>query len=292
MVPPERTRTAHPASPARIRVEGAVNARDGLLLLAVCAAGWVVGGVWERVAERISAARGAHVILRRRAGGSRWVGSLVPVAAWSVTPGPVAMVAAAAAGLILLGIVVCDERTLRVPHALSVTGVALGLGIAAAVCGWPGALRRAGAVALLTLVLAAAAEAGRRVAGRPALGAGDFGVLAFLTSLGGLGAAPDLLLFGALLALAWSAVNAAPLRRKPAYAALGVLTIVLAGLSFPGAAVGGLALALALRREMSDGSFPPAPLGACLCAAAFLLLLPLPGFASGAAAILHTQGCR
>jgi hypothetical protein len=270
-----------------------VSEQDALLLLALSAAGWAVGGAWERVAERISVGHDARATPSRRSRGSRWVGGLIPVAAWAWMPGPLATVVAAAAGLLLLGIVICDERTLRVPHALSVTGVGLGLGVAASACGWPGALRRAGAVVLLAVVLAAAAEVGRRIAGREALGAGDFGVLAFLTSLGGLPAAPDLLLLGAFLALASSAADSAPLRWKPAYAALGMVAAILVGLlGMAGAAVGGLALVLALRRQGRAGTAAPAPLGACLCAAVFLILLPLPGFASASAAILHSQGCR
>jgi hypothetical protein len=272
-------------------MEATVKGGEGLLLVVLLAAGWVVGGAWERVAERIST--GSDPVRVMRASGSRWVGSLIPVAAWAWMSGLFSTAIAAAAGLLLLGVVVCDEGTLRVPHAISGIGVGLGLGVAAVACGWPGALRRAGAVVLLTLVLAAAAEVGRRIAGRPALGVGDFGVLAFLSSLGGIGAAPDLLLLGGLLALAWTVVHSAPERRKAAYAALGVLAVILVGLlGFPGAVVGGLALVLGVRREVSAQAAAPAPLGACVCAAVFLLLLPLPSFASAAAAILHTQGCR
>jgi hypothetical protein len=270
-----------------------MSAGDGLVLAALAAVGWMAAGAWERVADRISCDGGGRTAPTRRQGAVPWVGSLVPVAAWTVIPGAAATAFATAAGLLLLGIVICDERTLRIPHVLTIAGLALGLVAAAAGCGWQGFVQRAAAVALVCVVFASGAELVSRILGQRAVGSADAGVIAFLASLGGVGAIPDLLLLGGLLALSWTVVETAPPRLQLPYAVLGLLAAVVSGLAgTAGAAVGALVLALILRPQVTAGTVPPAPLGACLSAGAFMLLLPLPEFASAAASVLQTHGCR
>jgi prepilin signal peptidase PulO-like enzyme (type II secretory pathway) len=118
------------------------------------------------------------------------------------------------AGWLLLGIAVCDERTLRIPHAFSATGVAMGLALAGIAGGAPAVVDRATAAVAAAAFLWVLARGAGALAGREALGAGDHGVVAFLIVLLGPRAALDAVLAGALVALAWAGAAATRSRRR------------------------------------------------------------------------------
>jgi leader peptidase (prepilin peptidase)/N-methyltransferase len=148
-------------------------------------------------------------------------GSAMPIAACALAPTPAAAGAATAAGWLLLGIAVCDERTLRIPHAFSATGVAMGLALAGIEGGGREVIARAAASVAAAACLWVLARGARALAGREALGAGDHGVVAFLTTLLGPWAALDAVLAGALVALAWAGAAATRSRRRAGHPGRG-----------------------------------------------------------------------
>jgi hypothetical protein len=197
-----------------------------LLLGAEVLAGTLIGGWWAAVARRICSPgtrlfplilpprREAWILGTspgwRRPGSLhriRWdpaqaAGAGIPLAAALVTTRPDAAIASAVLGWLLLGIAVCDERTLRIPHAPWAAGIAGGLALAATVGGWRGATERAAGVIALLVVLFALAKLARLAFGREPVGSADFGVVACLGAVCGPSAALDLLLAGSLIALA------------------------------------------------------------------------------------------
>jgi hypothetical protein len=137
----------------------------------------------------------------RRWDPAQTAGAGIPLAAALVSPGPGAAAAGTLIGWLLLGIAVCDERTLRIPHLPWATGIVAGLGIAGAAGGWAGvADRMLGVLGLVASMLALAALV-RLATGREVMGGGDYGVLACLGAICG-AAATLVVLLGALFALA------------------------------------------------------------------------------------------
>lgn len=161
-------------------------------------------------------------------------GAAVPAAAFLVAPDPGAALAAAAVGWLLLGIAVCDERTLAIPHVLWALGIVLGLAVAWCAGGWSVVAARTAAALILECVLFAGAALARWIAGRTSLGASDYGVVAFLGAVFGFGCTVDVLLAAGVVALAVVAVRACGREGRAS---------------------------------------EPVPLGACLAAGAFLVIL-------------------
>jgi hypothetical protein len=235
------------------------TAATALLLAAALPAGALAGAWWAAVARNIPEPnlplyRASHPIglsmLRapsssgcagwaplRRWDPAQTAGAGIPLAAALVSPGPGAAAAGTLVGWLLLGIAVCDERTLRIPHLPWAAGIVAGLGIAGAAGGWPGvANRMLGVLGVVASMLALAALV-RLASGREVMGSGDYGVLACLGAICGAATTLDILLLGALFALA---IIRADYRR---------------------------------RRPLRDGSAAPAPFGACLVAATICILL-------------------
>jgi hypothetical protein len=274
----------------------------GWLLLAVAIpAGASVGAGWAGVARRIPDPRqplfrfsGRAVRpVRGRGGGEREVdggcdpaqvaGAAVPVAACVFAPAPSAALAMALVGWLLLGVAVCDERTLRIPHALWMAGIAAGLVVAWSAAGWEGMAARAAAVAALEGGLLLGAAAARRVARRDAIGGADYGVLAFVGAVCGPWVALDVLLVAGIVALGAVASQTPGRGHRPAAAALGAIATAAAlFLGVGGAAAGAGALALSAARSARAGRAPrAAPFGACLAVGAVSVVLasaipPLP----------------
>ncbi|HEX6037795.1 prepilin peptidase [Longimicrobium sp.] len=223
-----------------------IPAATALLLGAAVPAGALAGAWWAAVARRIPAphlplyqprphvcAWPAHL---RRWDPAQTAGAGIPLAAALVTPGPGAAAAGTLVGWLFLGIAVCDERTLRIPHLPWVGGIVAGLGLAGAAGGWAGVADRVfGVLALIATIFALAALA-RLTTGRDAMGAGDYGVLACVGAVCGAEATLDIVLLASLFALA--SITAGQ-RTRP----------------------------------LLRGSAAPAPFGACLVAATLCILL-------------------
>lgn len=278
-----------------------MSAAGWLLLAVAIPAGACIGAEWAGVARRITDPRQPLLRFPRRAarrvpeqggreregvGGcdpARLAGAAVPVVACVFAPGLGAAFAMALVGWLLLGIAVCDERTLRIPHALWVAGAATGLVAAGAAAGWGGVAARAGAIAALVGGLHLGAAAARRVRRRVAIGGADYGVLAFVGAVCGPWAAIDILLVAGIVALgvvAGQSAGSAHRRAAAALAASAAAAVLFLGVS--GAAAGAAALVLCAARAARAGRAPrPAPFGACLAAAAIAVVLasavpPLP----------------
>jgi hypothetical protein len=164
-------------------------------------------------------------------------GAGIPIVAAMISPRLDAAAAASVLGWLLLAIAVCDERTLHIPHAPSAAGIAGGLALGGAVGGWPGAVGRALGALGVVLFLAALAMLARRVRGREPVGRADYGVVACLGAVCGPWVTLDVLLVGGLLALFTLLSPYHAVRAEPSRCAA------------------------------------PAPLGACLVAAAALVML-------------------
>lgn len=164
----------------------------------------------------------------------------VPAGAVAIAGGAGDAFALTGAGWLLVAIAACDERTLRIPHALSGAGVLCGVCVAALDDGWAGGAARACGTAAMLLGMWVSALVARALAGREALGAGDYGVMAFLGAALGLGHALDALLAGAVVALTWWALpvlgmqgetRAAHRRTRVPFGACLALGTVLTGLA-------------------------------------------------------------
>jgi hypothetical protein len=213
----------------------------------------------------------------------------IPIAAALYAPGPGAALAMTGVGWLLLGIAVCDERTLRIPHLLWIGGIGAGLVIAWSVGGWAGVGARALGAAVLDGVLLLCAGAARLVRKRAAVGAADYGVVAFVAAVCGPGATVDVLLLGGAVALA-SIVERQAAPGRQAAVSVASLTAVLAAalLGVAGAAAGALVLALlATRASRSSRPASAAPLGSCLAAATILLVLAAGAWPRSAGSPLH-----
>lgn len=217
-----------------------------LSLGAAVPVGALAGAWWAAVARRIPAPD--VPLYRARPSTRRWwtrlrrwdpaqtAGAGIPLAAALVSPGPGAAAAGTLVGWLFLGIAVCDERTLRIPHLPWVAGIVAGLGLASAAGGWAGVADRVlGVLALVASIFALAALA-RLATGRDAIGGGDYGVLACLGAVCGAAATLDIVLLAALFALA----NMTAGNRT---------------------------------RSLLQDSAAPAPFGACLVAATLCILL-------------------
>lgn len=207
-----------------------------VFLVGIAVPAGILAGAWSAaVARRIGTPEvpGARVCWDP----ALTAGAGIPVAAALISPRVDAAVAASLLGWLLLAIAVCDERTLHIPHVPSAAGIAGGVALGGAVGGWPGAVGRALGALGVVLVLAALAMLARRVRGRDTVGRGDYGVVACLGAVCGPWVTLDLLLVGGLLALVTLLSPHHPMRLGPSRFAA------------------------------------PAPLGACLVAAAVFVLL-------------------
>jgi hypothetical protein len=202
------------------------------------------------------------------------VGACIPVAAALYAPGPAAALAVTGIGWLLLAIAVCDERTLRIPHVLWIVGIGVGLVVAWSVAGWRGIGARILCAAAMDGALLLCAGAAQLLWRRAVLGPADYGVVAFVSAVCGLGATVDVLLLGGVIALA-SVVErqASPGRRAAAATSLAaVLAAALLGTG--GAAAGATILTVLAVRGSRRGRPPsPAPFGSCLAAATILVVL-------------------
>ena len=255
-----------------------------LLLATSVSAGAALGAVWAGVARRIPDP-GAP-LFRPRSGGcrgeipARWdpaslTGAVVPVAAAVFAPGPAAALAAVVVGWLLLGIAVCDERTLHIPHAPWIAGTAAGLLLAWGAGGWAGAAGRAATVLVLDGGLLILAVAARAVTRRAPIGVSDYGVLAFVGAVCGLAATVDVVLTAAVMGLGVISVRGCGARHR-----LGVSTVAAAAaaasvfLGAGGAAAGAGALGLVAARTARPGRRArPVPFGACLAAGTVCVIL-------------------
>ena len=229
-----------------------------VLLLSVAVPAGVLAGAWSAAVARSigtpgvrpARLRGERVQARARGPERRrcrvarvcWdpalsAGAGIPVVAAVISPRLDAAVAASLLGWLLLAIAVCDERTLHIPHAPSVAGIAGGLALGGAVGGWPGAAERALGALGVVVFLGALAMVARRVRGREPVGHADYGVVACLGAVCGPWVTLDVLLVGCLLALVTLLSPYHTVRAEPSRCAA------------------------------------PAPLGACLVAAAAIVLL-------------------
>lgn len=201
-------------------------------------------------------------------------GAAVPLLADAFIPIPAAVAAAAIVGWLLLAAALADALTLTIPHAYWTLGT---LGAAAwllAAGGPPALLHRAGEVGVLELALGAAAAAAGRIAGQRPLGAGDYGLVAFVTAWGGLPAGCDAVFLAALLALWLVLDRRVPARRRTAVFAAGGAAVTLAVLAgTAGEIVAAALLAVLVARASRPRPRAAAqPFGACLAAAVFLLV--------------------
>ncbi len=242
------------------------------------------------------AAGGACPACGRRA--PRWAleaqlaGAAVPLLADASIPAPAAMAAAVAVGWLLLAAALADALTLTIPHAYWTLGT---LGAAAwllTVGGTPALVHRTAEVIVLELALGGAAVVAGRLAGERPIGAGDYGLLAFITAWGGLAAGCDVVFLAAILALWLVLDRRVPPRRRTAVfvvAGAAVTVAVLAGTAGEIAAAVVLAVLVARAPRRSPRAAAQ-PFGACLAAAVFLVVCtPAPAGAPlrAAAAPLH-----
>lgn len=223
----------------------------------------MVRGVSIRLRPRVSPAAGV-------------VCALVPLAAAAFSEASVPAAAATLIGWLMIGIAVYDQRTLMIPHALWVAGIAAGIGSGWLSGGWHGAASRAIAAFAFAAGLWCASLVANAVAGRGAMGAADVGVIGFVGAVCGIELGADVILAGALAGLAMLVTP----RSRPfgPWIAMGG-TLAAAGAAAFGGAAGAAtaALALVLLREPPQGSSTESarrvPFGACLVLGMFIVVL-------------------
>lgn len=251
-------------------------------LIGASVLGALIGGTVEDLASRMPRqseprARGVTIRLRGRASyAGAVVGFLVPLGAWAIAPSRGAFAAAAVAGWLLVGIAIFDERSLQVPHVLSVFGIVVGLALGWSEGGWAGVAARAFAATALAAGVWGAARVAGAVQGRAAIGVGDYGVVAFVGALCGPVVGLDVLLVAGVAALAYLSptprVRFAPLVRSSLLAA-AVGLAAYGGVAGPAVS----ALALVLLRSALATRAPRAPVaapfGACLALGVVVVIL-------------------
>jgi len=251
------------------------------LLAAVVLGGWI-GGSIELLAGRLPDPRAPRlpgVTIRLRKYGAyagAVAGASIPAAAFVFTPSPTATAAGTVVGWLLLGIAIYDERTLQIPHALWMGGIAAGLGLGWWEAGWRGMAGRAlAALALAGGLRAAAALAGAVRRSAP-VGAADYGVIGFVGALSGCTAGLDVVLVAGLIALAYLSPQPPTPGARIVHGCVTASAAVLAAYGGP-AGAGVAAVGLVLLRPVApagrSGPVAAAPFGACLVLAAAVVIL-------------------
>lgn len=200
-------------------------------------------------------------------------GAAVPVLALYVAADPMTAASFTLYGWLLLAIWITDELSLWIPHVFWALGLAASLAAEAYAGGGRAAASRVCEVAVLVGAVGAGALAVRLKTRVSPVGAGDFGVLAFLGAALGYAAVVDILLLAGVIAVGVVTVRTAkPAARRRAS---GLATVAMGATALAGVA-GALAtaplLAVALWRGRVRARATALPLGACLAAATFILL--------------------
>lgn len=244
------------------------------LLIAV-PAGMLAGVGMELMASRIPPLLGPVGFPIRVSVRTRYAtivaAALIPVAAAVYLTSAKHGAVATFAGWLLLAIAVCDEEALRIPHALWLGGSVVGIVVAWTAGGWPGAVGRGAGMVLVLAGLLAASQMASQLRGRASIGAADYGVLGFIAFLCGPWVTLDVLLVAGIAAL--GRVAPVPAHRGGAALLLPCLCAAAFG-GAAGAATGAVLLAFpAVRAVRSGRNLRPAPFGACLALACFVVCL-------------------
>jgi prepilin signal peptidase PulO-like enzyme (type II secretory pathway) len=200
-------------------------------------------------------------------------GAAVPVLALYVAADPMTAAWFTLFGWLLLAIWITDELSLWIPHVFWALGLVASFAAEAHAGGARAAAVRACEAAVLVAAVGAGALAVRLVTRVSPVGAGDFGVLAFLGAALGYEAVVDVLLLAGVIALGVITVRAAkPAARRRAGGLATVAMGATALVGVAGALVTAPVLAAALWRGRARARATALPLGACLAAATFILL--------------------
>jgi hypothetical protein len=238
--------------------------------------GMLAGVLMVVAASRIPRLEGPVGVRIRVGGRSRYAplacASLIPVVAAAYSAAPKHAAVATFAGWVLLAIAVCDEEALRIPNLLWSGGAVIGTVVAWYAGGWHGAFGRGAGMLLVMAGLLAASRMASQMRGRVSIGAADYGVLGFIAILCGPWVTLDVLLVAGVAALGRVA-PASSHRGANAFLLLPCLCAVAFG-GAAGAAAGAIVMAFpAVSAVRSGRNLRPAPFGACLSLACFVVCL-------------------